>query len=322
MRGSIYDRRFVIVAGKGGVGKSTVCAALAMAAARRGKRVLIVELANKGRAHLLFEHPTEVGYEPVELHPGIDCINVTTEPALEEYGLMKLRWKRLYKVVFENPMMRTLVRMLPGMKELLLIGKAWYLEQERDDRTGKPRWDMLIVDAPATGHGALVFQIPHVIMETVKAGPMLDETRRIQQMLMDRTRTCLNIVTLPEEMPVNEALELESMTKEKLQIGLGYLFVNSIWPETPSDNELEILRAYRNVASGRDERFDNVLQTLRFMVRRRNAQLGHLTRVQSHSSLPAVQLPYLIKDHFGLEALEALSHQLDAGVERHESASA
>ena len=312
MKGSIFDRRFVIVSGKGGVGKSTVCSALALVAARQGKRVLIAELASKERATALFEHGSKAGYEPTQVAPGIDVINVTTEPALQEYGLMKLRWKRVYRAVFENPVMRSLVRMMPGMNELLLIGKAWYLEQERDEHTGRYRWDIVIVDAPASGHGALVFQIPHVIMSSVNGGPMIEETRRIRDMLVDRERTCLNIVTWPEEMPVNEALDMQRLVEKDLNIGLGHLFVNGVWPTAPTEGSLVRMDSARSL--GEDAEHSSVrtvLRTHEFMTRRRRAQETHLARLRAECDLKQVALPYLFQPEFGLAAIERLSQCIE-----------
>jgi len=316
MMGSIFDRRFVIVSGKGGVGKSTVCAALALAAARQGKRVLIVELASKERASKLFEYGKDVGYTPTEVAPGIDVINVTTEPALEEYGLMKLRWKRLYRTVFENPVMRSMLRMMPGMNELLLIGKSWYLEQERDSRSGQYRWDMIIVDAPASGHGALVFQIPHVIMASVKSGPMIEETRRIRDMLVDRERTCINIVTWPEEMPVNEALDMKRLVEDELDIGLGYLFINGVWPTALDEKSGAIMgSAQASEARPGDDSLATVLRTHEFMTRRRQAQDVHLERLSQNCDLPSIQLRYLFQERFGRDAIEKLSHRILVGID-------
>lgn len=315
MSGSLFDKRFVIVAGKGGVGKSTLSSAIALAGARMGKRVLICELANKEKAAALFGHPEPVGYTPTRVHHNIDVINVTAAQALHEYGLMKLRFERVYRAVFENPIMKSLTRMIPGMNELTLLGKAWHLERELDGR-GRPRWDMLVVDAPATGHGISLLVLPHVITETVKVGPLYEETRLIRDMLTDPKRTCMNIVTLPEEMPVNETLELRARMDDMLRIEPGRLFVNAIWPEAPSEAELAILNQTHLRLEGKgDERMLGVLRTSRFMVRRRRAQERHLEALRTRCDMPRTEIPYVFTDSFGFDAIDAISRLISPSAQ-------
>ena len=307
MRGSLFDRRFVIVAGKGGVGKSTVAAALALSAARRGQRVLIAELASKEKAAALFGHPEPVGYDVTRVHEGIDVVNVTPNEALHEYGLMKLRFERVYKAVFENPIMKSLTRMIPGMNELVLIGKAWHLEQEKD-ASGRPRWDTVIVDAPATGHGVSLLMLPHVITETVRSGPMYEETALIRDMLVDPDRTVMNIVTRPEEMPVNETIELYRQMVDELRIEPGVLFVNGIWPAPPAD--LQPLSALHERVGGTDEGLDRLFETTRFMVQRHRAQRPYLSRL-AQLEMDRVEIPFQFLADWDFAAIDAISRVLD-----------
>ncbi|MCA9520587.1 MAG: AAA family ATPase, partial [Myxococcales bacterium] len=174
------NKRFTVVAGKGGVGKTTLSAALALAAAQQGKRVLICQLDTTEKLGSMFGKPNRVGYEPCELAPNVYSVHIKAKLALEEYGIMKLRFKRVYKMIFENELVIRLLDLIPGMDELVMIGKAWYIEQELD-RNGRPRYDMVIVDSPATGHGVSLFRLPHVILEAVTVGPLAEEMRKIQQ---------------------------------------------------------------------------------------------------------------------------------------------
>ena len=312
----MLERRFVIVAGKGGVGKSTVAAALAMCAARQGKRVLVAELGQRERVARLLGHPRGGGYAVTRVRENIDVINVRPQPALHEYGLIKLRLETLYKVVFENAVMQALTRVIPGMNELLLIGKAWHLEQEIDPRTGRYRWDMIIVDAPATGHGISLLDLPHVVTEAVKVGPMAEETRRIRDMLTDPGRSVMNIVTLPEEMPVNETIELERRMSTSLKIAPGHLFVNGLWPAALSSQEQTIMQSYcaRSRCVGR---FEGVLETLRFMEDRRRAQQVHLEALSARSPMPQIPIPYEFTPHFDCEAIERISLGVEEALRNH-----
>ncbi len=308
---ALLDKRFLVVAGKGGVGKSTVAAALALSASRRGKRVLVAELACKEKVAGLLGHTGAINYHVTRVRENIDVVNVTPEHALHEYGVMKLRYERLYRAVFENPVMKSLTRMIPGMNELVLIGKAWHLEQEKD-ASGRPRWDLIIVDAPATGHGVSLLLLPHVITETVKSGPMYEETALIRDLLVDPERTAMNIVSLPEEMPVNETLELRRQMDDSLRIAPGHLFVNAVWPAAPSTAGLERLSAYHERVAGQDARIDGLLDTTRFMVRRANAQQRHLTTLRERANMDQVEIPYIFTDLFGFDAIDQISRHIDS----------
>jgi len=311
MQGSIFDRRFLIVGGKGGVGKSTLSAALALAARDQGKRVLVAELGGKEKVASLLGYDGEVGYRVTRVCDGVDVINVTPTEALHEYGLMKLRWERVYQAVFENPVMRSLTRMIPGMNELVLIGKAWHLEQEKD-ASGAPRWDVIIVDAPATGHGISLLVLPHVITETVKTGPMLQETRLIRDLLVDPTRTCMNLVTTPEEMPVQESLELRARMDDVLRVKPGVLFINRVWPQAYDPSLTAALNTYSKDVIERDPRFAAVLATTRFLQRRRAAQEEHLKTLQERCDMSSMEIPFQFSATFGLEQVRVIAQLIRA----------
>ncbi|MBM4319468.1 MAG: ArsA family ATPase, partial [Deltaproteobacteria bacterium] len=222
-----FERRFVIVMGKGGVGKSTVAAAIAIAAARLGKRVLVCELKTAERISRLFGS-APVGTEIGRVAEGIDAVNMTPQSALREVALLKLRLMALYRLTFENRVVADFLRGVPGLPELLMLGKCYYHEQETDPATGRPRWDMVVVDAPATGHGIPFLRIPRVILDLFGESPITHEASQIQALLLDGQRTSLNLVTLPEELPTAEVLALKAQVDTLLRIPTGYLFVNQV----------------------------------------------------------------------------------------------
>ena len=313
MTASILDRRFVIVAGKGGVGKSTVSAALAMVGARRGQRVLVAELGSKEKVATLLGHPRQVGYAPTRIKGdwagSIDVINVTPAKALHEYGVMKLRFETLYKMVFENPLMKSLTRMIPGMNELVLIGKAWHLE--RETVAGRPRWDVVIVDSPATGHGVSLLVLPHVVTETVKSGPMYEETSMIRDMLIDPERSVMNIVTLPEEMPSNEAAELRDHMDTQLRIAPGRLFINGVWPEQPAAPELAALETWHADLEP-DSPLQSVFRTMRFSTQKRAAQEHYLNWLAQNVAMDGVRIPYQFAPGVGSSEVDAISRLIES----------
>ena len=202
----LLDRRLILVLGKGGVGRTTVAAAIAMSCARRGKRTLLYQTNANDRLGPYYGKPP-VSYEPVELEKNLYAINTTPAEAITEYGLMILKFKTVYDMVFENRVTKAFIRAIPGLDDYALLGKMWYATT--DAKRGKPVWDTVVFDLPASGHSVSMLRIPTVITETVPEGPLTRDARSVQDLLTDKERTAAIIVTLAEEMPVNEACELE-----------------------------------------------------------------------------------------------------------------
>jgi anion-transporting ArsA/GET3 family ATPase len=223
----IADRRLVLVLGKGGVGRSTVAAALASANAARGKKTLLFETNANDRFGSYFDKPS-VGTELVELAPNLSAVNTTPAAALAEYGLMILKFKSVYEMVFENRITKAFLRAIPGLDEYSILGKAWFHTTETS--RGKLAWDTVVFDLPASGHAMAMLRIPWVITETVPDGPLTRDARTIAALLRDPARTCAIIVTLAEEMPVNESVELEAKLAQ-LGIGVQHVVCNQIYPE-------------------------------------------------------------------------------------------
>ena len=315
MGATFVDKRFVIVAGKGGVGKSTLCATLGLIAARAGKRTIIAELNTREKAPLLFGKP-ESGYNAREIYDNLYSINIKPEPALREYALMKLKFERVYRLVFENDAMKRLLRMIPGMTELFLLGKAFNMERERH-RDGTPVWDMIIVDAPATGHGVSLFRLPEVISRVASSGPMADEVADMQALLTDPTRTLINLVCLPEEMPVKETIELHEQVERVLGIPTGYLFVNGLWPKLISDEDADLLATWRQAlakAGSPDAATAGALTCLATLHRRRELQDHYVKILADSLDLPTITIPFLFDREFAQDAIERIGGHVEAAL--------
>ena len=184
----------MIVTGKGGVGKSTVSAALALVAARSGKRVLVCEVNAQERIAPMLGAPP-AGATAREALPGLFTVNVTPADAMREYGLLVLRFRAIYDAVFENRLVRYFLRVVPSLAELVMLGKI--LHEAKAEERGGPRWDLVVVDAPATGHAVQLLRVPSALVDTVPGGPLRHDAEWMQALLVDPARTSLAIVTLP-----------------------------------------------------------------------------------------------------------------------------
>lgn len=224
---TLYDRRLILVVGKGGVGRTTVASAIASEAAKRGKKTLLVEVNANDRIGAYFGKPP-LGSDIAPLANNLSGVNTNPAAALAEYGMMVLRFKSVYEMVFENRVTKAFLRAIPGLDDYSILGKVWYATTE--EKRGKPVWDTVVFDMPASGHAASMLKVPWVIKDTVPEGPLTRDARTIIELLQDPVRTAAVLVTLAEEMPVNEALELE----QKL-IALGIkperMLVNQVYPE-------------------------------------------------------------------------------------------
>ncbi|MET0594321.1 MAG: ArsA family ATPase [Polyangiaceae bacterium] len=303
------DRRFIFVTGKGGVGKTTVSAAMARALARRGKRVLVAMCNAKERISAMFGTPP-VGSEIVQVAPNIWAVNIEPEHAFREYGRMVLKVPGLYRVVFHNKYIRSFLPAVPGLAEWAMLGKAWFHTTETD-ADGRRRFDVVLLDAPATGHGIDMLRVPKVIVEIVPPGLLRRDAERAWRMFTDPSQTAVVVVTLPEELPVTETLELIRNIDDNLRLPLGAMVVNGALPTIFSPEEADALSQALDPnadAKALPEGARGVQAAARRAAEER-AQATSLARLYAGTNLPRVVLPYLFEDAATPSAIERLSSQ-------------
>ena len=246
----LVDLRFIMMSGKGGVGRTTLAATLARVAAEAGKRVLLAQATTADRLGRLFGRSEPLGERVETLAPGIDGVNITPDGALREYGILVLRSELVSRALFENRAVRGFLGAIPGLDAYAVLGKVWWHTTEL--AAGRPRYDLVIFDGPASGHAALMLRIPQAILDAMPKGPLARDARAIHDLLHDPQRAALVIVTLAEDLPAREASELAAAARGGLGVPLGPLLVNSI-PTADLEGEAvgEVLaRAPRLAGSG------------------------------------------------------------------------
>ncbi|HEY0711974.1 MAG TPA: ArsA family ATPase, partial [Polyangia bacterium] len=226
MPNPLLSRRFIVVAGKGGVGRTTVAAALARVAHRAGKRVLLAQMESSDRLARLLGAPAPVGADVTELEPGFFAVNMTPQTALHEYGLMVLHYEAITRALFENRAARGFLRAIPGLDAYAMLGKAWWHTTEL--RGVGPRYDLVIIDGPASGHAVRMLSIPKAILAAVPKGPLARDALAMQTLFTDAERSALLIVTLPEELPALETATLARDVRTEIGMPLGPLVVNGV----------------------------------------------------------------------------------------------
>lgn len=238
----VLKKKLWIVTGKGGVGKTTLTAALGLLAGKQGLRTLLVE--THGIHHLGDVFGVgHVGYSGKRLKHNLDLIQITPEEAFEEYVLNQVRFRWIYNTVFNNKYVRHFIDAAPGLIELLTIGKIWSLVGGESEKWARRKpYDLVIVDAPSTGHGLSLLTVPEVVVSAVRVGPLKNKSLKILELLRDSTRTIIWLATLPEEMPVNEAVDLANKLETEVKVEMGPLLVNSLWPELLSESSRKELK--------------------------------------------------------------------------------
>jgi anion-transporting ArsA/GET3 family ATPase len=301
--------RLVIVAGKGGVGKTTVSATLARAAALAGLSTLIVEVEGKTGLPGMFAHG-ELGYDEVVLSAGggpdgaadVRARTLTADAALLEY-LQDHGLSRISRRLVSSGALDVVATAAPGIKDILLLGKVKQLE-----RAGAA--DLIVLDAPAAGHAITFLQSARSLLDTVSVGPINAQARDVLALLEDHRRCQVVLVTIPEETPVNEAVETAFSLEDRVGVGLGPIVVNGVYPELAGLDADPVAAAAAAGVSLRAGEAETLAAAAAFRRSRAALHEEQVGRLQAALPLPQVRLPFLFTTDIGPKELEALARCL------------
>jgi anion-transporting ArsA/GET3 family ATPase len=305
---TLLDKRLIFVTGKGGVGKSTVAAALGVLAARQGLRTIVAELSSQQRVQRLFNRYGP-RFEEIQLAPGLFTISIDPEHAMDEY--LEVKAGALGRALGSSRLFQTFAMATPGMRELLSIGKVWELAQPHRRTDGAVPYDLVVVDAHATGHSVGVLRTPQKFADIARVGPIAHQGRTIAETLADQRFTGVVAVATPEEMPVNETLSLcGALEREELAVDL--IVLNALYPVRFDAEETEQLSDALTRARSPLPR--SALRAALVEHARAQTQREQEARLKAGVNGRLVELPYVFTDQLGPLELETLADALGAAI--------
>jgi len=307
--GSVSDplaKRLVFVTGKGGVGRSTVALALGIAAARRGMRTIVAEVASQEHTSRVFRR-AEVGFHEVEMRENLWTISIDPDYSLREYLTIQAPVRAMGEMLSRSRVFTLLTAATPGLKELVTIGKVWELAQpDRRVKQGRT-YDVVIVDAPATGHGIGILQTPRTFASIARVGPIRSQAEALDRYFTDHERTGAVIVSLPEEMPVNESEMLERELTDNVGVAVDEVFMNAVYPERFSGEDADRLEQAADSVDG------PARAAVRAALSERRRALAHreqLDRLRGLVQAPVRTLPFIFDPELTEPAIERLADEV------------
>ena len=307
----IFHCELMVVTGKGGVGKTTIAAALGQAASQAGRETLICEVSGQRRVPSLLGHPTAgaPGTEE-QVAPNLWTTTIDPELALVEWAGRLIRPRALLDLAVRSNSFAGFINAAPGGRELLTITKA--AELSRDERWDQDAagYELVILDAPASGHGLAMLRTPTTFAEIARVGPIANQAREVEALLADSERSQIVLVSTLEETPVNETIELQDALTSQLGRGADLIVANDFISDDLGQPEIDQLSAAGSELSG--------AATTAILTRHQRSRLqqAQLTRLRGAADCPLVVLPAIASHAIGPDELEQLTALLATELRR------
>ncbi len=295
----LLQRELLLVTGKGGVGKSTLAQALARHASQRGKRVLLVELESVSRAGPLFG-VRHVGAQPQRVAPNLDVMALDVMDSLRFFAVQQLKVETLVNLALRNKAVESFFQAVPAIKPILVLYQVWHMLQLHGPR-GDKTWDLAICDLPTSGFVQGMYQIPRTLQQAFRSGPVHNYAGGMRDLLLDPQRAGLVLVTLPEDMPVVETLELQAILHKAHGVLPAALVLNGVVPASdPGPLHVDPPLAATGGLHG-------ALWAARWLANRRQRALALLPKLSDAAQGRVLQVPFLFRRDLPLPQIDEIA---------------
>jgi anion-transporting ArsA/GET3 family ATPase len=304
----ICEKVVLFVSGKGGSGKTTVATALGVAAARRGRRTIVCDLAGVGTVARAFGITARTGVE-IRLRQNLWSLSLDAKSALREWLRRQPGGRVADAALSHSPAFAHFVAAAPGAKELIAIGKVLDLAGRGPDRARAAPYELVVVDAPSTGHALGMIETPGAVSQATARGPVAAQAQALRRVLADPLATGYVGASLPEEMSVHEVLALERGLHNAIGRGLDVIVVNGIYPDRFTDEEAGRLQQLAT-----EVEWHEALRAALSAHRRARRHAAYVRRLRAQAHAPVVTLPCVFAGTLGPAEYEALADELTTPV--------
>jgi anion-transporting ArsA/GET3 family ATPase len=305
---SIFDHRLLFIVGKGGVGKTTVSVALGLAAKRLNKTVLLIEVGDADAIGQIFDRKS-LPEHPIQIQPDLWGVRINAKSVLQEYIKLHVNIPFIAARIVKSKIFEYIIAATPGLKEVMTLGQIWRWEQNKTF-DNVPHFDLIIVDAPATGHGVSLLMLPQTLINMLIVGPIVEQTRVVHNLLIDPDKTCTTLVTIPEELPVNEALEFKTIASQQLKMPVQATFINSVYPNDFSESDEEKINSnIQEICEKKHlKKLKPMFELAKSTIFRRKLQQTYIDMMyaqqQKHETI--VELPFVFSHRLSVKEIEPL----------------
>lgn len=316
---SLTSCRLVLVTGKGGVGKTSFASALAVRLVAARRRVLLAQMkAPPGLGRMLDSVDPQPQALPTDTVPGLWTVNLDPRRAVEQFGALRLKRKTVMRTLLNNRAVRFFVEAIPGLESLAMLGRTWHYTIEEEN--GQSRFQMVILETPGLGHLVRLLRLPEIVLDSVPDGPLRNDAHQIASLLRDRQRCAIVAVTLAEELPVRETVELEHSLAEAGHT-TALTVVNALYPPFLTQNPLLDRVLKLRLDEETDQTMAEMVRQVRLFHTRRVVNETWLRRLLDQIDTPCLLLPRYFVPTLGLTEVTALAEHLGHAPVIHPTAS-
>ncbi|MBF0119288.1 MAG: ArsA family ATPase [Desulfobacterales bacterium] len=301
---SLFDKRLIFVLGKGGVGKTTIAASLGLAAHKLGKKVLLLEVGDADSIGPLINNTT-LPFYPKEIYPKLWGARINPRLVIEDYVYVQVGFTFIASRITKSKIFDHLVDVAPGLKEVMTLGQIWRWDQEIEN--GSNRFDITIIDAPATGHGLGMLRVLPALIEMINFGPIAEQSKVVLNLLKNQEKTWITLVTLPEELPVNEAIEFRNIAEKDLDMPVNVTFINGVYPEIFNLEEQEDIYKHLNNSTNTNPNLINIFKSAQDEIIRYKIQKNYIKQIKTGARGFVIEVPFFFTNELKIENVKEIA---------------